>query len=144
MLRFEFPQSYRETRRADHLPLEFGKLEEIEFNREDTVNFWMRTMLENQSLKKISTKSFLNYDQLMQLADGLPSLVEFSFKLEVRQSYNIADIVQFMDRAKKLEKLSVLFLYYNSWLNDFYLALNREWKMVENTTNICGFVRLHV
>ena len=99
-------------------------------------------MIQNKKLKKVFAQNALQRDHLERIADGLPSLEEFTMGYGDTDSKSIEDIVGFMQRAKKLKKASFLRLGITG-CNEAAQQLNHEWETTVNEWNLCRFVRTY-
>lgn len=66
---------------GEHLnwvPLEFGSLEEIEFNSPELTGYWINVMMQNKKLRKVTAHFVLQRENLQQIADELSNLEEFT------------------------------------------------------------------
>lgn len=122
-----------------HLPLEFGNLEEIEFDREDLVDYWVNIMMQNRKLRKISSSSRLRYDTLAQIVGGLPNLEDFMMEYDAEGQNSVQRVVDFLRSAKQLKKVTFIKFGSNECSATAQVLIN-EWKNVKNGW-FCCFVR---
>lgn len=135
-------------RGIDRIPLEFGNLEEIEFNREDLIEHWIEIVLQNKKLKKIVTRDFLTNDQLERIENGLPKLETFLFIFDYNADMHATnETIRFlMETSYQIKEVSFNYLdeHYCKYLRD---VLTEPWKPVENiksmgkSNEFCNFVR---
>lgn len=139
---FERPYYEGEMHRYRRVPFEFGNLEEIEINRDDLIDDWIEILLQNRNLKKIACHFVFSDDQLQRLDNEIPDLRELKFIFNARETYNTDGIVQFLLRKTiKLQRVS--FSNENSICRDLCVALlNSDWENVENSSEICSFVKV--
>lgn len=125
---------------VQQIPMEFGNLDEIEFNRKDLTNLWIGIILQNTELRKVIATSVLSRENLERIADGLSKLEEFSMCYDVGDEVLSQDIIHFMQRATQLKKAS-FFKLHSDYCNETAIQLDTEWENVKNTSNHCSFVR---
>lgn len=125
----------------ERIPLEFGQLEEIEFNRNNLVEHWIGIVLQNRNIKKIAAHDYLTLGQLQRIANGLPKLEEIDFKIVPIMFTASEEIVEFLLRDnKQLKRIS--FQNWRTSCNEVSELLISKWKNVKNTKDICAFIRI--
>lgn len=132
----------------DHMrrnPLKFGNLDEIEFDNKDLVDQWFGIVMENKNLRKIIANDALSDQQLEEIASGLEKLEEFSMDCN-GDSNASKKLVQFMDKAKQLKRISFLNMNkVGSLGSDRCLGIaeqiSNEWKIVGDNEKNCSFIR---
>ena len=124
---------------VDQVPLEFENLEEIEFDHSQHTNFWIKTMMQNKKLRKVTANPALGPGHLQQIAVGLPNLEEFTIEYDDIDSQSVEDIVDFLQRANQLKKATFSNLRTNE-CNEVAEQLKDEWKMTV-IGYMCCYVR---
>ena len=121
------------------VPLEFGSLEEIDFNCQELTTYWINVMMENKNLRKITAHFGLIRTYLQRIADELPNLEEFTMAYSRDDFKSVRNIVDFLQRANQLEKATFLNLEQNA-CDEAAEQVKNEWKNEENGSSCC-FVR---
>lgn len=124
----------------ERIPVRFGSLEEIEYNRKGLTSYWINVMRENRNVKKISVLGALDHRSLPRVALEMPSLQEFSMKYEDDDYKHIPNIVNFLASANQLRKASFLqFGEYNC--AEVARQVNDEWEATVFDLYSCYFIR---
>lgn len=118
------------------IPLEFGNLEEIQIYRKDFSKHWLKIIMENRKLKKLTAKNKLELDQLLQIANGLPNLEEFIMEHTTGNPVSIYDIAEFIKNANRLKRASFTGFTRNQ-CEEVTQRLNNQWDILEKNWSYC-------
>lgn len=122
------------------IPIRFGNLEEVEYNRKGLTNYWINVMTENKKLRKVTALVALGRDNLRRIADEMLGLEEFSMTYADDDIKFIPDIVNFLTTANQLKKASFVKLGAYACA-EAARQLNDEWESTVYDESSCCFIR---
>lgn len=132
----------------DQILMEFGNLEEIQFNEMHFTQQWVDIVLKNKNLKKIVNENGFNDTQLQQITDGLPNLEYFGMADTSRANTNgtqyyasLNGTIRFMNNANS--KLRTVFLKGKTFTTNCNLIakeVTNNWKCITLGVH-CYFTR---
>lgn len=134
--------SYNERREEDdnRIPLEFGNLEEIEFQGIHLTDYWINTTMQNEKIRKVTSLNVFRRGDVERIANALPNLEEVSMRYSAAEDRIVQEMVGLLQTAHQLKKVS--FLYLNAdQCNAAAQQLINEWQNELSNWHICCFVR---
>lgn len=124
----------------NRIPLEFGNLEEIEFESKELTGHWIDILMQNKKLKKVHSVNALDRENLGRIVSGLPNLEEFEMECHKSEPQPIHVIVKLLQSAKKLKKINFSRVEKNDCHKAAHQLIN-DWEIVDDKFKCCCFVR---
>lgn len=113
----------------DQLKWEFGNLEEIEFNHNYFVDYWVDVMVENKKLRKVTALNALRRNNLERIANELPNLEEFFMYYDFNDVQSSEGVTFFLQNAKKL-KNAKFWSVKRGLFDEVLQQVNNEWEII--------------
>lgn len=115
----------------DRIPIVFGHLEEITFDR--PVDKWFNVVIQNKKVKRITTGE-LNDEQLQQLVENLPSLEDISTSYVAKTRDAVDRILRFFEMGKRLKKATFSNMNAQVW-SEILAKLPVHWNVTEERSH---------